>query len=148
MIMSGFMKILVPCSLLLVCLVACHGDEPKKDAPQKGRNLLMQQKLTHAQKVLEGVAVQDFDEIEKNAEELILISKKAGWQVVQTPDYIRQSEDFRRNGEQLVKQAKAKNLDAAALSYVQMTLNCVNCHKYVRESRMAGLHVPSGGFGD
>ena len=30
--------------------------------------------------------------------------------------------------------AKAKNIDGATLAYVQLTVNCVNCHKYVRES--------------
>ena len=30
-------------------------------------------------------------------------------------------------------------LEAAALGYVDVTLKCVNCHKYVRKARMAGL---------
>jgi hypothetical protein len=39
----------------------------------------------------------------------------------------------------MVKMAKDKNLDGAALAYVQLTMSCVNCHKYVREIRMTRI---------
>jgi hypothetical protein len=98
---------------------------------------LMRQKLQHSQKVLEGIAVNDFDTIGHHAEELILISKKAEWMVYKTPPYEVHSNEFRRNAGALVKGAKDKNLDACALAYVDLTLCCVRCHKYVREVRMA-----------
>ncbi len=107
-----------------------HGDEPTKV------QLLMKRKLVQAQKVLEGVAVNDFKLIEKHADELIAISKEAEWKVIKTPKYDQYSADFRREAAALVKDAKDRNIDAAALSYVDMTLTCVKCHKYVREVRM------------
>lgn len=107
--------------------------------PVKGRNLLMQLKLGHSQKVLEGLAIRNFDMIERNADELILLSKKAEWQLLQTPDFVRHSDEFRRNADTIVKAAKDKNLDGAALGYVQLTMSCVNCHKHVREVKMAFL---------
>ncbi len=97
---------------------------------------LMRRKLSHSQKVLEGIAVKDFEEIAASAEELIAISKEAEWQVLKTPAYELYSNEFRRSAETLVKNAKDKNLDAAALAYVDMTLTCVKCHKHVREVRM------------
>ncbi len=36
---------------------------------------------------------------------------------------------------------KAKNLDGVALSYGDMTLVCVKCHRHVREQR-AGTNPP------
>jgi hypothetical protein len=101
--------------------------------------VLMHRKLNNAQKVLEGVAMKDFNKINAGAEELIAISKEAEWKVLKTPRYELLSEDFRRNAEALVQNAKDKNLDAAALSYVDMTLACVKCHKHVREVRMVRL---------
>ena len=98
---------------------------------------LMKRKLTHSQKILEGIAVNDFDLIVRNAEELIIISKTVEWRVLKTPQYEVHSNDFRRIAEQLVTQAKAKNSDGAALAYVDLTLTCVKCHKHVREIRMA-----------
>jgi hypothetical protein len=100
---------------------------------------LMHRKLNNAQKVLEGIAMKDFDKINSGAEELIAISKEAEWKVFKTPRYEMLSNDFRRNAEALVQNAKDKNLDAAALSYVDMTLACVKCHKHVREVRMVRL---------
>jgi hypothetical protein len=108
-------------------------ESPKKEADVKE---LMQQKLKHSQKVLEGVATGNFEEISKHAEELVILSKEAEWKVVKTPRYETYSNDFRRNAEALIQSAKEKNLDAAALAYVDLTLNCVKCHKYVREVRM------------
>jgi hypothetical protein len=100
---------------------------------------LMHNKLRHAQKVLEGVAVNDFDMIAKHAEELVLLSKKAEWMVFKTPKYELRSNEFRRAAEDLIQNAKQKNLDAAALSYMDMTMSCVRCHKYVRQVRQARL---------
>jgi hypothetical protein len=97
----------------------------------------MKKKLEHAQKLLEGIAMRDFELIEKQADNLVLISKKAEFLALKTPDYTMYSEDFRRNAERAGRMAREKNVDGAALAYVQMTMNCVNCHKHVREVRMA-----------
>jgi cytochrome c556 len=101
----------------------------------------MRMKLEHSQKVLEGIAVEDFALIERDSQRLSLLSQAANWQVLQTPDYLQHSLDFRRSADALTKAARDKNLDGAALAYVQMTMNCVNCHKYVRTARLASLNV-------
>jgi hypothetical protein len=109
-------------------------------AEPKSVSELMQSKLRHSQKVLEGIAVNDCDKIAANAEELIEISKATQWRVIKTPRYELYSNDFQRAAEALVKNAKDKNLDAATLSYVDLTLTCVKCHKHVREVRMVRLN--------
>jgi hypothetical protein len=135
------LKVLVALVALLGCvsLLGVRGDEPRKAAPNEDKKVaeLMQGKLKHSQKVLEGVAVGNFDEIADNAEELIAISKQAEWYVSKSPQYELRSNEFRRSAEQLIKDAKAKNLDAAALDYVELTMTCVKCHKYGRETRWA-----------
>ena len=103
---------------------------------------LMRKKLTHAQKVLEGIAVNNFDQIGRSAEELILISKSAEWRVINSPQYEVHSNGFRRAAESLIEKAKDKNVDGAALAYVDLTLSCVKCHKYVRDTRMTALDKP------
>jgi hypothetical protein len=113
--------------------LAAHGEDPDKDKVSS----LMKRKLTASQKVLEGLAVIDFKAIAQNAEELIAISKEAEWKVIKSPRYEVYSNDFRRIADDLVKQSNEKNVDAAALSYVELTLTCVKCHKHVRESRWA-----------
>jgi hypothetical protein len=104
---------------------------PKSDVEK-----LMGKKLSHAQKVLEGIALAEFDTIESNAAELSILSKTAEFKVLKTPEYELHSNGFRRSLEEMKRGVKDRNLDAAALAYVDMTLTCVRCHKHVREIRV------------
>jgi hypothetical protein len=103
----------------------------------------MKRKLQHSQKVLEGVALQDFKLIARHADELIQLSKLAEWPAVKIPLYEVYCNDFRRIAGALGENARKKNLDAAALRYIDLTFTCVKCHKHVREIRMASVDKPS-----
>jgi hypothetical protein len=63
------------------------------------------------------------------------VSKEVAWRVFKTPRYELHSNEFRRGIEALAEAAKVKNVDGAALAYVDLTLTCVRCHKYVRDMR-------------
>ena len=93
----------------------------------------MRAKLNHSQKVLEALVTEDYDMIANHSNSLTLLSLETDWNVLQTAEYRRLSDDFRRHSRALKKNAQAKNLDGATLAYVRMTLNCVECHKHVRE---------------
>ena len=121
--------------LALVALLAWAG-HAQSDAPNNVADF-MRLKLTHAQKVLEGIVMEDFAMIEKNSQSLSLLSQAATWQVLQTPEYLQHSGEFRRATGALTNAAKDKNIDGAALAYLEMTMKCVSCHKYVRDVRMA-----------
>jgi hypothetical protein len=112
---------------------------PHRATSQKPNEVseFMQAKLGHAQKVLEGLALEDFEMIAKNSQDLSLLSQAARWRVLQTDSYLRYSIEFRNAADELTKAAQEKNLDGAALAYVSMTMKCVKCHKYVRGVRMA-----------
>ena len=97
----------------------------------------MRLKLGHSQKVLEGLVLEDFGMIDKQAQELSLLSQDANWQVLQTPEYLQLSVEFRRSADALSRAAKEKNLDKATLAYLGMTMKCVGCHEHVRDVRMA-----------
>src|SRR4051812_49420558 len=121
-----------------------HGQEPKAEAKKpndadKELGGLMKRKLENSQKVLEGLALNNFDMISKHAEELISISKQAEFKVLKTPEYELFSNEFRRSGAELAKNAKGKNLDGVTLAYVDLTFTCVRCHKHVRESHKVQL---------
>jgi hypothetical protein len=132
--MTKVFRILVLCGFGVALIpMAGQGDEPDKLKD------LMQRKLKSAQKVLEGMALKDFDLIANQAEELIAVSKAAQFRLIKTPRYEVYSNDFRRSAENLAQQAKEKNLDGAALAYVELTLNCVKCHKHVREVQTGSL---------
>jgi cytochrome c556 len=99
----------------------------------------MRAKLMHSQKVLDGLVREDYDMIAKHAQEMSLLSQASTWQVLQTPEYRDRSTEFRRSVDALTEAAKKKNLDGAALAYVEVTMKCVTCHKYVRHVKMAKI---------
>ncbi|MCI0681289.1 MAG: hypothetical protein L0Y71_04225, partial [Gemmataceae bacterium] len=71
----------------------------------------MVEKLDNSKKLLEGIALSDFNKISASAERLIQISKTAEWFVLKTPRYEVHSNEFRRAAESIVQKAKEKNLD-------------------------------------
>jgi hypothetical protein len=100
--------------------------------PELKSREFMRRKLEHTQKVLEGIVLEDFETIEKNAKTLSLLSQAAEWQILPSAEYKKHGDEFRRTADALAKAAADKNIDGAALKYVELTLNCVNCHKHVR----------------
>ena len=108
---------------------------PKKKAdPKSAQAKLMAEKLQNAQKLLEGLATNNFRQIERSSDELMTISKAAEFTAARkTAKYDLQMNNFRRSLEEITRKAKEKNLDGATLGYVDMTLTCVRCHQYTRE---------------
>jgi hypothetical protein len=119
-----------------VCHVETHADDAKKQAPP-AKSLAMQTfmrvKLGQAQGILEGLTVEDFDLIERNASAMFLLTKAEQWKSSKDPRFVQHSDEFARVAEQLAKYAKEKNLDGASLAYMQLTLNCIECHRLVRD---------------
>jgi len=107
----------------------------RSDAQQPGtgqRATFMRLKLQPVKDILEAIALEDFDRISASAERVHLLSLDESWMVMQTDEYRRQSDEFRRSVAVMAKAAKDKNIDGATLGYMQMTLNCVRCHRQIR----------------
>ncbi|MDZ4847874.1 MAG: hypothetical protein SGI77_01145 [Pirellulaceae bacterium] len=106
-----------------------YGQEPG----QAKTSTFMRLKLEPTKAVLEGIALADYEMITKNAGTIRNLMLDENWMVMQTEDYRRQSEEFRKSVEQLRDAASNKNIDGAMLAYVQMTIRCVQCHKTLRK---------------
>jgi hypothetical protein len=111
--------------------------EKKPVAKKVAMKLFMRKKLEASQHLLEGLAVEDFDMIATGARQLKTTSAAAEFIVVNDPMYAQQADEFRRIVDKLEKAAKEKRLDGATLGYVDMTMSCVECHKYVRNVLLA-----------
>src|SRR5208283_2136308 len=89
--MKKILIVLIALALLfLPALLSGQAEGPDKKADQLDKKkiaALMQRKLEQSQKVLQGVALGDFDMIAKHAEQLNDISKVAEWRVIKTPRY-------------------------------------------------------------
>jgi hypothetical protein len=129
-----------PALWLVACVVGCatvagwlaaRGQEPKSTA----RNELMRKKLDYAKGVLEGLATEDYTAISRNARALKALLDSPGWTTPALRDaesYPELLNDFRRALDDLSRKAEARNIDGATLAYIQTTVTCVNCHKFVR----------------
>jgi hypothetical protein len=92
----------------------------------------MRMKLQPSKELLEGLAMNDFDSIQKNAGTIKNLLLDENWMVVQSDEYRRQTQEFRKLVDQLRDAADKKNIDGATLAYVQMTIQCVRCHQTLR----------------
>jgi hypothetical protein len=102
---------------------------------KRTRAEFMRQKLGFAKDALEGLALERFATIEKSGKALKRLSEAAEWEVGTIPDftdYVAMTTEFQRYADDLVKQAKQKNIDGATLAYLKLTTSCVQCHKFVR----------------
>lgn len=120
--------------VLLVVLVSTDSLAAPASAQDK-LSAFMKAKLEHSEKVLEGLAREDFDLIAKHSAAISLLCEDELWSVMQTPEYIERSKEFRRSVYAITEAARKKNLEAAAFAYVDSTMKCVSCHKYVRQAR-------------
>jgi hypothetical protein len=122
---------------------AGHAEEPKrgqdKEPEPKQVKELMHRKLDNAHKMLEALAVNDLDGAAKRADELIKIRKEAAWKIVKTVEYEIWSDEFDRAAQGIIRAAKDKNLEAAKLNYLSMTMSCFHCHTYVRDLKRASV---------
>jgi cytochrome c556 len=102
---------------------------------KRTRSEFMRQKLEFSKNVLEGLSLEQYPTIEKNAKALKLLSQAAEWEVPTIPnatDYVALTTEFQRYADELIKNARHQNIDGATLAYLKLTMNCVQCHKYVR----------------
>jgi hypothetical protein len=118
-------------ALVTVIFMTVRGAEQ----PTRTRAEFMRLKLDYSKNLLEGITLENFDAIIKNARALKRLSEAAEWEVPTIPDassYIAFTSEFQQIADELVLKAKDKNIDGAALGYFRLTMNCVKCHKYVR----------------
>lgn len=126
--------------LAIVCLSAAllvvGGSPSMGQTVATGR--IMRDKLVHAQAVLEALTTSNYEMLKSHSTELSKATGRAGWDVLRTPEYRRYSEAFLRSTEDLVRAANARDLDLAMTHYTSMTNSCYQCHRYVRNARIAG----------
>lgn len=109
------------------------GQDKEKSPPS--RRDFMRQKLEFSKQILEGLTTENYESLGKGAKALRRLSRAAEWEVPTIPnatEYVTFTAEFQRLCDELTLKAKEKNIDGATLAYLRITMNCVNCHKYVR----------------
>lgn len=96
---------------------------------------IMRLKLEPAKKILEGIALGDFQAVRKNTEQIRLLTLDEGWMLVQTDDYRQQTKNFERSLNLLNRMCDEKDIEGVTLAYMQVTMRCVECHQRMRDLR-------------
>jgi hypothetical protein len=109
-------------------------------APGQGPEIhpVMRQKLLHAQKILEAVVTSDWVGLETQTRALEDLTNDPGWSSLKYPEYARHSTAFVRAVQDLRRAAAQRDLEKAPKAYAAVILQCVECHRYLARSRIAG----------
>lgn len=110
------------------------GEKIKKSAEL---SRFMRKKLGASTQILEGLCTEDYKMIAKGAAELKKISTAEKWRISSNIMYRQHSNEFQRTVSAIEKAAKERKLETAALQWMNATLNCVNCHRFVRGTLIA-----------
>ena len=121
--------------VVFAIVLAANGEQKDQKTPQPEKTtveLLMRDKTTYHQAILDGIVTEDYDKIVEYAEMMRLISRATTWHVIDNDDYRSRSKRFQQISSRLLDSAKKKNQGAVTLQYLQLTLSCIECHQYIR----------------
>ena len=123
-------------SITVVALVVLWGFVV---TPAQGPDLnrLMEKKLVHAQEILKAVVTSDWVALETHSRELERLTRDPAWMVLQYHEYRQRSDAFLRAVQTLHRAAAQRDLEASPRAYVDLTLQCVECHRYLARARLA-----------
>jgi hypothetical protein len=119
---------------LVLAATGCLAAGPAQ-GPQLNR--VMREKLGHTQKILEAVVTSDWIGLETHSRELERLTNDPGWMVLRLPEYKRHSAGFLEAIQTLHRAAAQRDLETTPKAYVDLTLRCVDCHRYLARERIA-----------
>ncbi len=128
--MKATVKVVALTTALLTALAASGGDRPPL-------NRVMREKLAVTQKILETVVTSEWAALELSSRELERLTDDPRWMALNYPEYSRHSRAFRQAIGALHTAAAQRDLDATPRAYVAVTLQCVECHRYLARARIA-----------
>lgn len=113
------------------------GDEPKKaeEKDKRDPSIFMKKKLEFSENILAGLTSGDFDKVKENAKDMRALGTIEVFFRIRSPGYRTQFLIFENANDELIAQAEKKNLEGVTLAFHQLTSNCVNCHKTLRETK-------------
>lgn len=100
-------------------------------------NRVMREKLVVTQKILETVVTSDWVGLEMAADALERLTDDPRWTALKYPEYSRHSNAFKQAIGALHTAAAQRDLNATPKAYVTVTLQCVECHRYLARARIA-----------
>jgi len=114
-----------------------EGSGDKKDDPAGSLHRFMRQKMQASNLILEGLCMDDMKTVSLGAQTLLKMPSEAKWRVTNDMMYRRYSNEFVQAVEELKKEAEENDIDGASMAWVNVTMKCLKCHKWVRNTVLA-----------
>jgi hypothetical protein len=125
---------IVAAALMAVTASAALGARSAQGPELRG---VMQQKLSHAHKILDAVVTSDWAALDENVKAMEQLTKDPRWMALRYPEYAQQSSAFVRAVQDLKIAASRRDLARTPDAFAALTLKCVECHRYLARARMA-----------
>ena len=119
---------------LLASLAVAASSRPDAGGAPQERGAIMKEKLELAQKLLAGLSKDELDGVATDAAALAALTRDARWRIQETPEYLSRSVEFERTAMTLGASAGNKNADGAAFAWVQLSTQCLDCHRWFRNT--------------
>lgn len=113
------------------------GSADKKDEPGQALARFMRQKLQASNLILEGLCTEDLAMVTDGSATLMKMSGEEKWRVSNDIMYRRYSTEFVQAVEELQQEAKDNDMDGTSLAWVNVTMKCLKCHEWVRNTVLA-----------
>lgn len=134
----GLLGALVCCGLMAPCGdTAAADDKPAEKAKNAELSVFMRKKLEASNKILEGLCTEDMSLVQEGASALRELSTAEKFRVSNDVMYRQFSTEFQSLTQELIKAAESGNQDRVALKWMDATMSCMDCHRFVRGMRVA-----------
>jgi hypothetical protein len=114
-----------------------NGSADKKEEPEHALQRFMRQKLQASNLILEGLCTEDLKMVTDGAATLMKMSQQEKWRVSNDMLYRRYSREFVNAVEELDQEAKDNDMDGTSMAWVNVTMKCLKCHEWVRNTIIA-----------
>jgi cytochrome c556 len=98
---------------------------------------VMRDKLGRAEALLAALVTSNWAALERNSRELEALTTKPGWDVLRSPEYVKQTRAFYLTTEALTDAAVRHDDQAVLGAYNGLVASCVGCHRFVARARVA-----------
>ena len=116
-----------------------EGSADKKDDPDRALKKFMRQKLHASNRILEGLCTEDLEMVSEGSDTLMKMSGEEKWRVSNDIMYRRYSTEFMHAVEELQKEAKDNDMNGTSMAWVNVTMKCLKCHEWVRNTILADV---------
>jgi hypothetical protein len=99
---------------------------------------VMRDKLELSEVLLGALVTSNWGALGKSAQALVAVTNRPGWQVLEAPEYVRQTRAFLNATQSLIDASGQRDQRVALTAYTGLVASCVECHRYVARLRVAG----------